>query len=107
MHAPPAYGLQVELAKAALTELADAVAAEVQPSLRWLAELDVTAALAEVAEQHGLTKPEVVSESVLEIEKGARGIRACDVSVTRGSSCARWLETSFCRACAGSMATVI
>ena len=62
----------MELAKDALTELADAMAAEVQPSIQWLAELDVTSALAEVAQQHGFSKPELVEESVLEIDKGVQ-----------------------------------
>jgi DNA mismatch repair ATPase MutS len=62
---------QAELAKAALVELADAIAQEVQPCLKWLAELDVTTSLAEVSELNSFTKPELTEENILHIDKGA------------------------------------
>ena len=66
------FDLHAELANGALHELLDALVEEVQPSLKWLAELDVTIALAEVSEQHSFSRPVLTEENVLRIDKGAR-----------------------------------
>jgi hypothetical protein len=62
--------LQAELAKGAILELGDAMAEEVQPSLKWFAELDVTISLAEVSEQNSFTRPVLTEANVLHIDKG-------------------------------------
>jgi DNA mismatch repair ATPase MutS len=62
--------MQAQLVKGALSELADAMHEEVQPHLNWLAELDVTIALAEVSAQQNFCKPKVTEDNILSISKG-------------------------------------
>lgn len=62
--------LQAQLSRVALLELQSELQAVLTPNLRWLAELDVTCAMAEVSSEKCFVRPTLTSSNVLKIIKG-------------------------------------
>jgi hypothetical protein len=62
--------MQAELIMESLGAVLEALIHNVQPCLQWLAEVDVCMSLADVSSQQSLTRPKLVEDNVLQIEKG-------------------------------------
>lgn len=65
-----AVAMQAQLSRVALLELHIELQAVLTPNLRWLAELDVTCAMAEVSSEKCFIRPTLTHSNILKIIKG-------------------------------------
>lgn len=66
----PVVVSQAQLSRLALLELQEALQPALTPNLRWLAELDVTCAMAEVSCDKCFVRPNLTDANTLKIIKG-------------------------------------